>query len=75
MSENFCVFRSVSSPASRRHSSGHLYKRYWMCAILILVGLFTLIAVFSWLGRIATDSDPNLNIHNNPNVRVQSHLD
>nr|CAD7412713.1 unnamed protein product [Timema cristinae] len=64
-------WKSVVGPSTRnRKTGGHLYRRYWMGAILFIVGLLTLIVIFSWLGRIATDGDPNLDLMQNPNVRI-----
>ncbi|XP_063221689.1 zinc finger protein-like 1 [Bacillus rossius redtenbacheri] len=65
-------WKSMSGPSHpSRRGGAHLYRRYWMAVILFIVGLLTLIAVFSWLGRIATADDPNLDPHQNPNVRVE----
>ncbi|GLH02186.1 hypothetical protein R5R35_012139 [Gryllus longicercus] len=65
-------WKSIGSPSSRgRRNTQPLYRRYWMAAILFIVGLLTLIMIFSWLGRIATANDPNLDIHQNPNIHTQ----
>ncbi|KAJ8896593.1 hypothetical protein PR048_001937 [Dryococelus australis] len=67
-----CLCRSVSGPSHPARRGGvHLYRRYWMTAIIFIIGLLTLIVVFSWLGRIATADDPSLDLHQNPNVRVE----
>jgi hypothetical protein len=42
-----------------------------MLAVLLLVALMTLIVVFSWLGRMATENDPNLDINQNPMLHVK----
>ncbi|KAJ9585679.1 hypothetical protein L9F63_002469 [Diploptera punctata] len=63
-------WKSMAGPPSRRKTAGHLYRRYWMAAILVLVGLFTLIVIFSWLGRIATADDPSFDPLQNPNIRI-----
>lgn len=66
----FCS-RSISGPLPRgRKAGGHLYRRYWMAAILLVIGLLTLIMIFSWLGRISTADDPSFDPLQNPNIRV-----
>jgi len=65
----FCS-RSISGPLPRRKAGGHLYRRYWMAAILLIIGLLTLIMIFSWLGRISTADDPSLDPLQNPNIRI-----
>ena len=51
--------------AQRRRSLIH----WMMVAMLVILGLGTLIMVFSYLGRGGAD-DPLLNPMNNPNIRV-----
>ncbi|XP_069682629.1 zinc finger protein-like 1 homolog isoform X1 [Periplaneta americana] len=64
-------WKSISGPPLRgRKTGGHLYRRYWMAAILLVVGLLTLIVIFSWLGRIATADDPSFDPLQNPNIRI-----
>ncbi|PSN43890.1 Zinc finger protein-like 1 [Blattella germanica] len=64
-------WKSISGPPPRgRKTAGHLYRRYWMAAILLIVGLLTLIVIFSWLGRIATADDPSFDPLQNPNIRI-----
>jgi hypothetical protein len=41
-----------------------------MAAILLVVGLLTLVMVFSWLGRISTADDPSFDPLQNPNIRI-----
>jgi len=41
-----------------------------MAAILLIIGLLTLIMIFSWLGRISTADDPSLDPLQNPNIRI-----
>lgn len=65
----FRWWRTASGPALRNKKPGPLYRRYLMAVILFLIGLFTLIMIFSWLGRIATENDPSFDVHLNPNVR------
>lgn len=64
-------WKSIGAQSSRgRRNTQPMYRRYWMAAILFIVGLLTLIMIFSWLGRIATANDPNLDIHQNPNIHI-----
>lgn len=63
-------WKSSSLPSSRGRKTGHINRRYWMAGILFIVGLLTLIVIFSWLGRIATQDDPNFDPYQNPNIRV-----
>lgn len=58
-------------PVRRRGSSGTLYKRYAIIAIVGLIGFILIIILFSWLGRMATDGDPAFDIMNNPNINLQ----
>ncbi|XP_066996329.2 zinc finger protein-like 1 homolog [Anabrus simplex] len=63
-------WKSVLGPSPRRRTSGgHLYRRYWMAAILFFIGLLTLIVLFSWLGRMVTENDPNLDPKLDPQIR------
>lgn len=41
-----------------------------MAAVMLIIVLFTLVVVFSKLGRIATADDPSFDEHFNPNVKV-----
>jgi hypothetical protein len=41
-----------------------------MAAVLLVVGLLTLVVVFSWLGRISTADDPSFDPLQNPNIRI-----
>jgi len=41
-----------------------------MAAILLIIGLLTLIMIFSWLGRISTADDPSFDPLQNPNIRI-----
>lgn len=64
-------WKSIASSSSRgRRAPAPLYRRYWMAAILFIVGLLTIIMVFSWLGRIATANDPSLDPLQNPQIRI-----
>lgn len=63
-------WKSISGPVPRRKAGGHLYRRYWMAAILLVIGLLTLIMIFSWLGRISTADDPSFDPLQNPNIRI-----
>lgn len=50
----------------------HLYRRYVTLAVILIIGLITLIFVFNQLGHFATDGDPNLDPLANPNIHVQN---
>ena len=45
-------------------------KRFAIVIVLGLIGFFTLLVIFSKLGRRATDDDPFLDPMANPNIRV-----
>lgn len=64
----------MSGMQSRTRGGGGLFKRYCMAAILVIGSLIVLGIVFSRLGHLSTDNDPNLNPFENPNIRVQ-HID
>ncbi|XP_046628999.1 zinc finger protein-like 1 homolog [Neodiprion virginianus] len=59
------------TPARRRGSSGSLYKRYVVVTVLLVLAFVGIIMLFSWLGRIATDGDPNFDVNRNNLVRVE----
>ncbi|KDR22688.1 zinc finger protein-like 1 [Zootermopsis nevadensis] len=63
-------WKSISGPPRGRKTGGHLYRRYWMAAVLFVVGLLTLVVVFSWLGRLSTADDPSFDPLQNPNIRI-----
>uniref|UniRef100_A0A8D8U0E0 Zinc finger protein-like 1 homolog n=1 Tax=Cacopsylla melanoneura TaxID=428564 RepID=A0A8D8U0E0_9HEMI len=50
----------------------HLYRRYITLAIVILIGLITLIIIFNQLGHFGTDGDPNFDPLANPNIHVKN---
>jgi len=56
---------------SNRRSPGSIYKRYVMLGVLFLLGFLTVIVIFSWLGRMATENDPNLDPNQNPMLHVK----
>ncbi|KAF4532259.1 hypothetical protein B566_EDAN004346 [Ephemera danica] len=65
-------WKSTATPVSGRgRSLGGLYRRYVMLAVLLVFALMTLIMIFSWLGRMATENDPNLDINQNPMLHVK----
>jgi hypothetical protein len=41
-----------------------------MAAVLLVMGLLTLIVIFSWLGRMSTADDPSFDPLQNPNIRI-----
>ncbi|XP_046401407.1 zinc finger protein-like 1 [Ischnura elegans] len=59
-------------PVRSSRGGGHLYRRYWMAALLFAIGLLTLVVIFSKLGRIATADDPNLDPLQNPNIHINN---
>ncbi|PNF37651.1 Zinc finger protein-like 1 [Cryptotermes secundus] len=64
-------WKSVSGPSLHsRKIGGHMYRRYWMATVLLVVGLLTLIVIFSWLGRMSTADDPSFDPLYNPNIRI-----
>ncbi|KAG8231155.1 hypothetical protein J437_LFUL011824 [Ladona fulva] len=66
-------WKNISRQPSRSHrGGGHLYRRYWMAALLVAIGLLTLVVIFSKLGRMATANDPNLDPLQNPNIRIEN---
>ncbi len=46
-------------------------KKILFLIVIIFVGLFTLIVIFSRLGSLNTENDPALDPMNNPNIRIQ----
>ncbi|KAK0086795.1 hypothetical protein PV325_002515 [Microctonus aethiopoides] len=58
------------APARRRGSSGTLYKRYALMAVIGLVCFIFMIILFSWLGRMSTDNDPAFDLVGNPNINI-----
>lgn len=68
----FFLIRTIAGPVPRRNTpgGGRLIKRYLLIGLLIILGLATLVVVFSWLGRMSADQDPALDPMHNPNVRV-----
>jgi len=59
-------WKTMMKPAAQRRRS----LLHWvMLAMLVVLGLFTLIMIFSYLGRGGAD-DPLLDPMNNPNIRV-----
>lgn len=46
-------------------------KKILFLIVLIFMGLFTLIVIFSRLGSLSTEDDPAFDPLNNPNIRVQ----
>lgn len=42
--------------------------------VLCLIGLCTLCIIFLKLGRASADSDPLLDLHLNPNIRVEDSI-
>ncbi|XP_034940010.1 zinc finger protein-like 1 homolog [Chelonus insularis] len=58
-------------PTHKRNSSGSLYKRY---AVMFMAGLLFfifIIIIFSWLGRIHSEIDPEFDIMGNPNLNLK----
>ncbi|XP_065337995.1 zinc finger protein-like 1 [Cloeon dipterum] len=64
-------WKSTTRPTSGRRIGGGIYRRYLMLAVLFFVGFLTVIVIFSWLGRMATENDPNLDINQNPMLHVK----
>lgn len=56
---------------NRRKDSSLLYKKWVVVLVLCLIGLCTLSVIFLKLGRASADSDPLLDPHLNPNIRVE----
>ncbi|XP_067000044.2 zinc finger protein-like 1 homolog [Anabrus simplex] len=64
-------WKTVIGPSPRRRiSRGHLHRSYWMAVLLSFIGLLTLITLFSWLGRMATENDHNLDPLQDPKIRI-----
>ncbi|XP_066599043.1 zinc finger protein-like 1 homolog [Prorops nasuta] len=55
----------------RRNTTGTIYKRYAFIIALGLLVFISIIILFSWLGRMATDGDPSYDLHANPNIRTK----
>ncbi|XP_059475138.1 zinc finger protein-like 1 [Neocloeon triangulifer] len=64
-------WKSTTRPTSNRRIVGGIYRRYVMLAVLFFIGFLTVIVIFSWLGRMATENDPNLDINQNPMLHVK----
>nr|XP_033812341.1 zinc finger protein-like 1 isoform X1 [Geotrypetes seraphini]XP_033812343.1 zinc finger protein-like 1 isoform X1 [Geotrypetes seraphini] len=45
-------------------------QRFIIVLVIAVLGFLTLIIVMSKLGRASAENDPNLDIHQNPNIRV-----
>lgn len=61
----------TTPPARRRAPAGSIYKRY---ALAIFVGILVFLGIvmlFSWLGKMATDGDPQFDLHSNKNIKIQ----
>jgi len=62
-------WKLISRAPVRRKAAGSLYKRY---AVVAIIGIFLFVGIillFSWLGRMATDGDPNFDMLANPNLK------
>ncbi|XP_076659783.1 zinc finger protein-like 1 homolog [Halictus rubicundus] len=60
----------VSPPSRRRNSPGPLYKKYAVLAVMGILAFIGILILFSWLGRMATDGDPTLDLLANPHIMV-----
>lgn len=59
----------ASPPGRRRPSTGSLYKRYAVLAVIGVLIFIGILFLFSWLGRMATDGDPSYELRANPNIK------
>lgn len=66
----FARWFSSRNPRQRRdpHAS---WKRFAVIAVIALIGFFTVIIIFSKLGRASADNDPFLNPMANPHIQIQ----
>lgn len=64
-------FNSRTTPRSHRRDPQVFYKRWVVILILSLIAFCTVIIFFLRMGRAGVDSDPLLDPHLNPNIRVQ----
>ncbi|KAK2170682.1 hypothetical protein LSH36_1g12074 [Paralvinella palmiformis] len=66
----FARWFSSRNPRQRRdpHSS---WKRIAVIVLLVLIAFFTMIVIFSKLGRASADNDPFLNPLANPHIQIQ----
>lgn len=62
-------FKSSTKPGHRRDPQ-RARRRYVMIALLLVIGLLTVILVMSRMGRANADADPFLDPLANPNIRV-----
>ncbi|XP_045585473.1 zinc finger protein-like 1 homolog [Procambarus clarkii] len=63
-------WRTMSRPPSRHHQS-LIGGRRRMIIVLVLLACATLLVVLSYLGHGASDNDPLLDPHHNPNIHVE----
>lgn len=62
-------WKLISRAPVRRRTAGSLYKRYTVLGIVGILFFVGLIMLFSWLGRMTTDGDPNFDLIANPNLK------
>jgi uncharacterized membrane protein len=63
--------RSTTRPRNTRRTAGGFFGRNMMLAILCAIGVITVIVIFSWLGQMATENDPNLDMNQNPMLHIK----
>ena len=64
-------FRSISGGKQKKKKDPNAtMKRFAIVLVIGLIGFFTLLVIFSRLGRRAADDDPFLDPMANPNIRV-----
>ncbi|XP_013787335.1 zinc finger protein-like 1 [Limulus polyphemus] len=65
-------FKSRTSTGNKkRRGPPHLYKRWIILAVLVSIGLCTIVLLSLRWGRASAEYDPMLDPHFNPNIRVQ----